>query len=29
MFKKNLGNPMEEYLYVGVSIVLMIMQKWI
>jgi hypothetical protein len=27
--KKHLGNPMEEHLYVGVSIVLMIMKKWI
>jgi hypothetical protein len=29
MLKENVGNPMEEHLYVGVSIVLMIMQKWI
>jgi hypothetical protein len=27
--QRNVGNPMEEHLYVGVSIVLMIMQKWI
>jgi hypothetical protein len=29
MLKENVGNPIEEDLYVGVSIVLMIMQKWI
>jgi hypothetical protein len=29
MVKEDVGNPMEEHLCVGVSIVLIIMQKWI